>query len=434
MALDARKNFAKATLGGGYNDTDIYIGVVSGQGALFPTPPFNAVWWNTSDYPDPSDDPNKEIVRVIAISGDTLTITRAQESTMATTKNTGGKTYKLEAGLTAKTMDDLGGLPAGMDFTSPLLSVDSGVLFQPSVSEGAAITVRRLPANGGGTTFTVSHDGQVQMTYILSGYSALNDGSHSHYIDANAFYLGSATAIKWGANTDANFNRASPDIVLSRVEAGVMGLAALEFEAVSSLGTPTSGNGRIGVISGEVNVVDSSGNVSVISPHAKDAPPELYETGPGVDEMLRRCNIYLGTVQWWATTRRQAIDALDMRARLGTPEDSAAAWTEVLDRRAHGRIECAATETCEAYEQRTGQSLYPGATPEERAAWAALTPLQRWDSVQQRDVAASVQRHADWTTRRDAALSAEPPKEFTEPEPALYAAQPAPKFIQDTEQ
>jgi hypothetical protein len=44
-------------------------------------------------------------VRVTAISTDTLTVTRAQESTSASTKNTASKTYKMIAGLTAKTFD-----------------------------------------------------------------------------------------------------------------------------------------------------------------------------------------------------------------------------------------------------------------------------------------------------------------------------------------
>lgn len=70
-----------------------------------PSVSFNAVWWNATDYADPSDDPNVEIVRVTAISTDTLTVTRAQESTSASTKNTAGKTYKMIAGLTAKAIN-----------------------------------------------------------------------------------------------------------------------------------------------------------------------------------------------------------------------------------------------------------------------------------------------------------------------------------------
>lgn len=106
MALDNAKNFAKGTVFTGYTATDTSIVLSAGNGAKFPTPPFNAVWWNATDYPDPSDDPNVEIVRATAITTDTLTVTRAQEGTTATAKNIAGKTYKILAGLTAKTINN----------------------------------------------------------------------------------------------------------------------------------------------------------------------------------------------------------------------------------------------------------------------------------------------------------------------------------------
>jgi hypothetical protein len=104
--MDAAKNFAKATVSQGYDDTATSIVLVAGGGARFPTVSFNAVWWNATDFPDPADDPNREIVRVTAISTDTLTITRAQEGTSAITHDTEGKVYKLMAGLTAKLVTD----------------------------------------------------------------------------------------------------------------------------------------------------------------------------------------------------------------------------------------------------------------------------------------------------------------------------------------
>lgn len=99
--LDNAKNFAKVTVSTGYDASATSIVLSSGHGSKLPTVPFNAVWWNTTDYNDPSDDPNVEIVRVTAISTDTLTVTRGQESISATTKNTASKTYKMIAGLTA---------------------------------------------------------------------------------------------------------------------------------------------------------------------------------------------------------------------------------------------------------------------------------------------------------------------------------------------
>jgi hypothetical protein len=105
LLLDNAKNFAKVTVSTGYTAASTSIVLTTGHGAKLPTAPFNAVWWNSTDYADPSDDPNVEIVRVTAISTDTLTVTRAQEGTSASTKNTASKTYKMIAGLTAKVIN-----------------------------------------------------------------------------------------------------------------------------------------------------------------------------------------------------------------------------------------------------------------------------------------------------------------------------------------
>ena len=105
MALDTFKNFAKVTVSTGYDAAATSIALTAGHGAKLPAPPFNATWWNDTDYPDPSDDPNVEIVRVTAKATDALTVTRAQESTSASTKNTASKTYRMIAGLTAKSFN-----------------------------------------------------------------------------------------------------------------------------------------------------------------------------------------------------------------------------------------------------------------------------------------------------------------------------------------
>lgn len=107
MALDPAKNFAKVTVSTGYDASATSIVLTTGHGAKLPAVSFNAVWWNSTDYADPSDDPNVEIVRVTAIASDTLTVTRGQESISATTKNTAGKVYKMAAGLTAKVLTDI---------------------------------------------------------------------------------------------------------------------------------------------------------------------------------------------------------------------------------------------------------------------------------------------------------------------------------------
>lgn len=105
--LDAVANFIRLTVSGTYGSSDTSITLSSG-GSSLPSPSFNAVWWDVTDYPDPSNDPNAEIVRVTNVSGNTLTITRAQEGTAATAKNLAGKTYQIVLALTAKMITDIG--------------------------------------------------------------------------------------------------------------------------------------------------------------------------------------------------------------------------------------------------------------------------------------------------------------------------------------
>lgn len=111
MALDPVTNFAKVDVSTGYDASATSIVLNSGGAAELPDPSvdgaFNLVWWNITDYPDPSDDPNVEIVRVTAISTETLTVSRAQEDSSATTKNTASKEYKMILGITKKVLDDI---------------------------------------------------------------------------------------------------------------------------------------------------------------------------------------------------------------------------------------------------------------------------------------------------------------------------------------
>jgi hypothetical protein len=105
--LDSVANFVQVQASTGYSSSATAITLQSGQGSKLPAAPFNLIWWNSTDYPNPANDPNVEIVRVTNISADTLTISRAQEGTSATNKNTGGKTYSLVLGPTAKTISDI---------------------------------------------------------------------------------------------------------------------------------------------------------------------------------------------------------------------------------------------------------------------------------------------------------------------------------------
>ena len=111
--LDPVLNFAKTQVLGLHTATDTSIPLVAGDGARLPNPAtagaFNLTYWNSTDFPDPADDPNREIVRCTARATDTLTIVRAQEGTTATAKNLAGKTYRMVLAMTRKMVDDIAG-------------------------------------------------------------------------------------------------------------------------------------------------------------------------------------------------------------------------------------------------------------------------------------------------------------------------------------
>jgi hypothetical protein len=110
--LDPATNFAVCVVSQGYDASATVIEVETGKGSKFPTKNFNFMWYNYTDFPnptdDPDDDPNIEIARCTDRTGDIFTIDRAQEETTATDKNLPNKIYKIYAGPTKKTFDNIG--------------------------------------------------------------------------------------------------------------------------------------------------------------------------------------------------------------------------------------------------------------------------------------------------------------------------------------
>lgn len=94
-------NFGLVTVNALYTSGDTSITLVSGHGSRLPnTFPYPMTWWNSTDYAHPADDPNKEIVSVTNRSTDTLTISRGQEGTSPSNKNTSSKVYRMSLGIT----------------------------------------------------------------------------------------------------------------------------------------------------------------------------------------------------------------------------------------------------------------------------------------------------------------------------------------------
>lgn len=111
MTLDPVVNFGNFGVSTGYDSVTTSITMNSGEAAKMPNPAvdgaFNLTWYDDSNYPAVYNDPNVEIVRVTAIAGDVLTVTRAQEGTSASNKNTGGASYRMILAPTKKTIDDI---------------------------------------------------------------------------------------------------------------------------------------------------------------------------------------------------------------------------------------------------------------------------------------------------------------------------------------
>jgi hypothetical protein len=159
--LDSVANFIKLIVSTGYDQSATSIVLHSG-GSSLPAAPFNVVWWNSSDFSDPSADPNVEIVRVTNVSGNILTIIRAQEGTTASTKNTGGKTYTIVLGVTAKMIADI-----GANLQKPWQRVNVAGSIDGS---NTVFTISPQPVDPNSVTIRLARQPQEQgIDYTLSG-------------------------------------------------------------------------------------------------------------------------------------------------------------------------------------------------------------------------------------------------------------------------
>lgn len=100
-------DFGLVTVSALYGSGSTSIALTTGHGGKLPSTSggyqYELTWWNATDYASPADDPNVEIVLVTSRSTDTLTVTRGQSGTAASTKNSSGKTYRMTQAFT-KTM------------------------------------------------------------------------------------------------------------------------------------------------------------------------------------------------------------------------------------------------------------------------------------------------------------------------------------------
>lgn len=165
MSVDLHKNFSYSAVATAPSPalSGTSLVVSAGEGALFPTPPFNATVWPSGVSPLAS---NAEIVRVTAISTDTFTITRAQEGSTAKSIASG---YQIAATITAKTLTDVEGLVQRplADFFTTVGTVGS--------TAGQSLYSYTIPAN------TLNNNGD-KIWYQFSGDQTGNANSKTRGI------------------------------------------------------------------------------------------------------------------------------------------------------------------------------------------------------------------------------------------------------------
>ncbi len=217
MSFDAHNNFAYSTVltapSPAASGTELTL--QAGAGALFPAAPFNCTVWPADAQPT---DANAEIVRVTAIVGDVLTITREQEGTAARTILVGDQFAET---ITAKAFTDIEAaipaVPARLSFTQNFPIQQAGVVLIGAINStgitaasatnnpfGSSLSLQRifLPAPMSltevdlafGIAFPATNQGQGSMSQSLMVYSFGNSTSL-------ATVLSASRAVSWASGT-----------------------------------------------------------------------------------------------------------------------------------------------------------------------------------------------------------------------------------------
>jgi hypothetical protein len=165
MAFDAHANFgvSSVAVAPSPSTTGTSLTVATGEGTRFPAAPFNATLAPSGVLATPA---NAEIVRVTARSGDVLTITRAQEGSVARAVVVGDLCV---ASITAKALQDIE--------TTPYARTDAANIFTAQVQQIQAVNPllqwvdTSQPANA--KTFRVMNSTQLLVIDVLDDASGI---------------------------------------------------------------------------------------------------------------------------------------------------------------------------------------------------------------------------------------------------------------------
>jgi hypothetical protein len=140
MSISKFTNFASTTITGIASGATT-INCATGDGSKFEGTvfPYYVVVWNVSDYASPDTaGSDKELFKVTARTSDAFTVVGAQQGTTAQNHNTAGKTYAMEAVVTATDLNDIVA-KSGDDFTG-VAGLLGGIKLPMSAVKTAAYT------------------------------------------------------------------------------------------------------------------------------------------------------------------------------------------------------------------------------------------------------------------------------------------------------
>jgi len=185
---DQHKNFAYSTIATAPSPatSGTSLVVAAGTGTLFPTPPFNATIWPTGVQPTSF---NAEIVRVTAISTDTLTITREQEGSSCRAVLVGDQ---IAASITVKTLTDV---------ENPVASWSPFIFSSVSASSIQTLASASGQSSTGSLyVFPVTVNGNVQFNQAVvpvsvSYVTTAQQGSNSYYVRFGLYSMNASTAL-----------------------------------------------------------------------------------------------------------------------------------------------------------------------------------------------------------------------------------------------
>jgi len=187
------ENHVSSTLDSGITDSATTLTVDTGDGALFPQEDRMAFIFDQA-VATPADDPNAELVQITGVSGDDLTIVRAQEGTTNKAWSAGDKIWHiLSAGEISTVVRRLVQRIDVVD-TSPtslttLLPVDDTI---PQITEGDEIFSQSVTPDKTGNIIEITFD--IQVANISASFNG---------ILAFALFDGSTNAIRaWTLNID----------------------------------------------------------------------------------------------------------------------------------------------------------------------------------------------------------------------------------------